>query len=293
MQIIDYDINKNTVLCGFKENNYVVYSQTTMVDGYTKNDYIQKMYEEAKSAIDYERNLFENGKENSILTDKTGFEWQPEEPKPDRIEISTSVGKIYLTEGSEIDIDVSYNVYSQYGDIIDVDVNLNSSYGYFADGVLTIPYGAVEKIEITGEVDGISDTKIIEVTVESLYSIQEHKENLIHKTKDALQSFLESNPLTFIDGKEYSVTKDKQNLLNNAIAVYQMKVQAGMTAEIKWNASGEECTVWAIEDVITLALSIAGYVEPLVSKQQALEVAIKNCTTPEELENIVIDYATV
>ena len=72
-----------------------------------------------------------------------------------------------------------------------------------------------------------------------------------------------------------------------------MKTQLGLPAELKWNATGEECIIWTLEDMIALALAIANYVEPLVTYQQAIEVQIKLCTTREELESIVIDYETV
>lgn len=117
------------------------------------------------------------------------------------------------------------------------------------------------------------------------------KKELIAKSKAELDVYLAANPLLFTDGKYYSVTKDKQNLLNNAISVYQMKVGAGNTsAIIKWNATGEECVEWTFENIIQLALSIANYVEPFIAQQQALEIQISNCVTKEELDNIIIGY---
>ena len=119
------------------------------------------------------------------------------------------------------------------------------------------------------------------------------QDSLIQESKELLEKYLEEHPYTHIDGKMYSVTKDKQNLLNNAIAVYQMKTQMGLPAEIKWNATGKPCTVWDIQDIIPLALAIASYVEPLITYQQDLEIAIRNCTTKPELFEIVIDYEFV
>jgi hypothetical protein len=89
------------------------------------------------------------------------------------------------------------------------------------------------------------------------------------------------------------VTAEKQSLLNNAIAVYQLKLQAGFeNPEIKWNATGEECTIWTIEELSSLALAIAAYVEPLIAKQQAIEVQIRECKTLDELMEIEINYGT-
>lgn len=119
------------------------------------------------------------------------------------------------------------------------------------------------------------------------------KSERITQSKQQLEDFLQNNPMQFTDGKFYSVTKEKQTLLANTLQVYQMKVQAGLPATLKWNATGEECTEWTLEDLSALALAIAEYVEPLVTHQQALEVQIRNCETLEELEAIEIDYESI
>lgn len=136
------------------------------------------------------------------------------------------------------------------------------------------------------EIQNIMDLQMQELLISE-------KEKLIKQSKEMLVEYLKNNPLHFADGKYYSVTQEKQNLLNNAITVYQMKTQLGLPAELKWNSTGEECSVWTLEDAISLALGIASYVEPLVTYQQSIEVQIRNCTTKEELESTVIDYETV
>lgn len=113
----------------------------------------------------------------------------------------------------------------------------------------------------------------------------------ISQTKTALETHLAEHPLQWSDGKHYSVTMDKQALLNNAIAVYQIGVQSGMNPALEWNATGEECTEWEFNDLCALALAIAAYVKPLVAHQQALEVAIMTAETAEEVSVIEVDYA--
>ena len=119
------------------------------------------------------------------------------------------------------------------------------------------------------------------------------KSDRIAETKTALADYLEAHPIQWSDGKHYSVTAEKQSLLNNTIAVYQIGVQAGHPAELTWNATGEECAVWEFADLCALALAIAAYVKPLVAHQQALEVAIMAAETAEEVSVIEIDYAAV
>lgn len=124
--------------------------------------------------------------------------------------------------------------------------------------------------------------------------IQTEKIKKITESKTKLEEYLVNNPYLFSDGKYYTVTKEKQNLLTNAITVYRIKVDAeDPTATLKWNAVGEVCTNWTLEDISDLVTGIAYYVSLLVTKQQEYEVQINACTTKEELDSIVIDYATV
>lgn len=60
-----------------------------------------------------------------------------------------------------------------------------------------------------------------------------------------------------------------------------------------WNTTGNECTGWEYEDLAALAMAIGTYVQPFVSRQQELEIAIKACTTMEELDAIEINYDPV
>lgn len=112
------------------------------------------------------------------------------------------------------------------------------------------------------------------------------------ESKAALADYLVAHPLEWTDGRQYSVTMDKQNLLTSALARYQLAIGLGQEPELRWNATGEECTVWEYEALAALALDIAAYVETFVSQQQALEVEIMAAGSREELEAIVIDYKT-
>ena len=120
--------------------------------------------------------------------------------------------------------------------------------------------------------------------------INQYKSKLVQESKIGLGQWLIDNPMQFTDGKYYSVTEEKQALLNGNLASYERATKAGIDYPLKWNSTGEECVEWSYEDLITLSLSIAAYVAPRVSAQQALEIQIKNCTTMEELESIEIKY---
>ena len=112
----------------------------------------------------------------------------------------------------------------------------------------------------------------------------------ITESKTKLAEWLANNPLLYSDGKYYSVTEEKQSLLNSNIASYERADALGIEYPLKWNSTGEECTEWTYESLVTLSLTIAAYVAPKVSKQQSIEITIKSCETAEELDKVVISY---
>ena len=112
----------------------------------------------------------------------------------------------------------------------------------------------------------------------------------IEESKTKLAEWLEDNPLLYSDGKYYSVTEEKQSLLNSNIASYERAKALGIDYPLKWNSTGEECTEWTYESLVTLSLTIAAYVAPKVSHQQSIEIQIKACETAEELDKVVISY---
>lgn len=117
-----------------------------------------------------------------------------------------------------------------------------------------------------------------------------HCDEAIKKSKILLAQWLENNPLLYSDGKYYSVTEEKQALLNSNLASYERATQAGIEYDLKWNSTGQPCEPWEYTDLLALSLSIAAYVAPKVSMQQSYEIQIKNCNTIEEIDSIVIDY---
>ena len=96
--------------------------------------------------------------------------------------------------------------------------------------------------------------------------------------------------ILFTDGKYYSVTEEKQSLLNNNLASYERAKSAGVEYPLKWNSTGEECVEWEYPELLTLSLNIAGYVAPKVAIQQTIELNIKACKSIKDLEAIVINY---
>ena len=116
------------------------------------------------------------------------------------------------------------------------------------------------------------------------------KESKIIESKTVLAEWLANHPMPYKDGKYYACTAEKQSLLNSNLASYERAKNAGIEYPLKWNSTGDECVAWEYSDLLTLSLSIAAYVAPKVAMQQSIEVAINNCNTIEEVNEIVIDY---
>ena len=122
-------------------------------------------------------------------------------------------------------------------------------------------------------------------------SVNDLREQRIADSKADLAAWLADNPLTWTDGKKYAVTSEKQAQLTSALAVQQVAQSAGVERELRWNSTGDECTVWQYADLCALALEIAAYVEPRVSIQQAAEVDLRNAATAEEVLSVAWNYA--
>ena len=138
----------------------------------------------------------------------------------------------------------------------------------------------------------------VEVNANELYlknpkiekDVDTFKQEKIDISKQLLAEWLETHPFLYSDGKYYSCTEEKQALLNGNLASYERATQAGIPYPLKWNSTGDECLDWSYEDLVALSLSIAGYVAPKVSMQQAYELQIKACQSVDEVNEIVISY---
>lgn len=171
-----------------------------------------------------------------------------------------------------------------------ISATKDESKGFVANGIVfSNANQELEDKEIAEVIDQINWTDDIRTQYDSLIC-EQSKPNMVLKTKQDLQIFLSKNPLLWTDGKYYSVTQEKQNLLTSNIATYQIEVQTNPEAIITWNATGEECVQWDIQQLCALAVAIKDYVKPMVTYQQGLEIQINNCQSLEELNSIEINY---
>lgn len=168
----------------------------------------------------------------------------------------------------------------------------NDRTGWVYDEYVTeVADGADLQERVTAQADAL----LLQAVGEKLYgtpltSVDDLREQRIADSKADLAAWLSENPLAWTDGKKYAVTSEKQAQLTSALAVQQVAQSAGVERELRWNSTGDECTVWQYADLCTLALAIAAYVEPRVSIQQAAEVDLRNAATAEEVLTVAWNY---
>lgn len=165
-------------------------------------------------------------------------------------------------------------------------------HGWVYDEYVTeVANGADLQERVTAQADALLLQAVGEEYGTPLTSVDDLRERRIADSKTDLAAWLSENPLTWTDGKKYAVTSEKQAQLTSALAVQQVAQSAGVERELRWNSTGDECTVWQYADLCALALAIAAYVEPRVSIQQAAEVDLRNATTAEEVLSVAWNYA--
>lgn len=168
----------------------------------------------------------------------------------------------------------------------------NDRTGWVYDEYVTeVADGADLQERVTAQADAL----LLQAVGEELYgtpltSVDDLREQRIADSKTDLAAWLAENPLAWTDGKKYAVTSEKQAQLTSALAVQQVAQSAGVERELRWNSTGDECTVWQYADLCALALAIAAYVEPRVSIQQAAEVNLRNAATAEEVLAVAWNY---
>ncbi|WOO34960.1 hypothetical protein R2R35_14255 [Anaerocolumna sp. AGMB13020] len=126
-------------------------------------------------------------------------------------------------------------------------------------------------------------------------TLEQLKAYQITKSKENLETYLEANPITSkCHGgaeKQYTITKEKQALLTQEMAIVQMAIQAGIEYQPSWNAAGEPCTYdWTLEEIKQLAFEAVTVVKPLISHQQTIEAQINAAQTKKEVLAISIEF---
>lgn len=135
-----------------------------------------------------------------------------------------------------------------------------------------------------------------EVTVEDVPDtrpLEAIKAERIQLSKTDLAAYLESHPIQWTDGEQYSITAEKQQQLTGKILSATLAQQTSTPYTLTWNSTGQVCKEWTLEELGKLAFAIDARVTALVTYQQTQEVAMRDAESLEALAAIEVDYDTV
>lgn len=174
--------------------------------------------------------------------------------------------------------------------------------GYYQikDGLDTSVFAAHSGFVILTVIRGIvtamdPNTEALEAwqAAASAAALPARKLERIAESKTQLSDYLLCHPMQWTDGQYYAITAEKQQQLTSKIMSATLAAQTSTPYSLTWNATGEECQAWTLENLTALAFAIDARVTSLVSYQQAQEVAMREATTLEALEAIPVDYDSV
>lgn len=162
MKIVKYEIDKNILTVGFAENDFIVYTQLAYNATKTKQELIQKAYEQCKSAIDYEKTQMEHAFE---WDGKGGEDFTPALPKAKSIELILDKSYVQFEANQETaEIALSADVKDQYGDNYIGNIEFLTTYGNISENTLIVPsITEYTEVIITAKIEDISDTKTIQL----------------------------------------------------------------------------------------------------------------------------------
>ena len=137
------------------------------------------------------------------------------------------------------------------------------------------------------------DQEAYDAAMEAANPLSGAIEARIAQSKEDLAAYLETHPISWTDGENYSITAEKQAQLTSKIMAATMAQTLSQPYTLTWNSTGQVCREWTLQDLSALAFAIDARVTALVSYQQTQEVAMRNAASREELDAIVVDYESV
>lgn len=129
---------------------------------------------------------------------------------------------------------------------------------------------------------------------EPRYSLAEVQAMKQEENTAIFAQYLDSHPLTWVDGKQYGVSEQDQAEISLNINQYQVAVQTGVeNPTLEWHAKKEECQPWTLEQLAALSLAISNVVYPKYHLMQKYKTAIYGAKTIEEVDAITLKYDDV
>lgn len=174
----------------------------------------------------------------------------------------------------------------------DFDVEIPDGWAIVSEDLATPPTFPFVKNLVQNESGMVigwdPDQESYDAAMESANPLLGAIEARIAQSKEDLATYLETHPITWTDGEQYSITAEKQAQLTGTVVAAQADGQPP-----EWNSTGGVCREWDVAELTALAVAIKNRVKALVKYQQTQEVAMRNAASREELDAISVDYDSV
>lgn len=111
------------------------------------------------------------------------------------------------------------------------------------------------------------------------------------ENKFLFAKWLDTHPMTWIDGKQYGVTMDDQSEIQLNLSQYQVKLATGVKSPtLQWHSIHESCTNWTYENLMALVLAISDYIYPYFELMNSYKEKIFACTDYHQVPEINLYY---
>lgn len=110
------------------------------------------------------------------------------------------------------------------------------------------------------------------------------------KNSEALESFLQKNPLLYTDDNYYGVSKLDRDEMTQQYLVYELSKTLDPNANdvVKWHSKGAKCRSMSVSEFATLTIAIYTYTSPYYEDMQKIKEAIFSADTKDALLAIKI-----
>jgi len=149
-----------------------------------------------------------------------------------------------------------------------------------------------ELSDIVSDYSRLTDDEIDTITTpQSKYTLSELQEYIQRRNKLALSDFLKNNPILWIDGEYYGVTKEDQDEMITDKAAYDLKQAMGFTDwKLEWHNIKKSCREFSVEEFLGLLNAIVDFVYPYRKLQESYKEMIYSAETKEDVMAIELSY---
>lgn len=124
----------------------------------------------------------------------------------------------------------------------------------------------------------------------NMMSLEEYKGVRQRENKQKLATFLDTHPLTWIDGLQYGVTQEDQSEMIADKAAYDLKHAIDPTWPLQWHSIKTNCRDFTEEEFLGLMNAIIDFVYPYRQLEMVYKDAIFAAATKEEVTSVCIVY---